>query len=106
MLVLGAVVVALNWGQTTPVAPLPEEPTFAQTPDRSETAHLYSTFRPEATTTSTLPGRDLWPDVKLPVKQSVKAQGTPTKVAAPPKARNIKAPIRPPNVVNLSGHIL
>jgi hypothetical protein len=105
MLVLGAVVVALNWGQTTPINPLREEPTLTQTPDRSETAHLFSTFRPEATTTSTLPGPDLWPDVKLPVKQSVKAQGTLPKVAAPPKARNVKAPIKP-NVVHLSGHIL
>ena len=102
LLVLGAVVVALNWGHSIPVETGPA----AAEPDRAETAHLFSGSGPRATAILPHPALSPWPDVKLPVKRSTSVQWTST-TATPPKARSVgKFPKQQPNVVNLSGHIL
>jgi hypothetical protein len=101
-LVLGAVVVALNWGHSIPVE---TGPAVAER-DRAETVHLFSAAGPRAAAIPPQPALSPWPDVKLPVKKSTSVQGTST-TFAPPKARTVgKVPKQQPNVVSQSGHIL
>src|SRR4051812_35775668 len=82
LLVVGAVVAALNWRHSIPVETDPAA--AAGAPDRAETAHLFSASGPKAITIPPAAGFSLWPEVKLPVKKSTSVQGAST-TGSPPK---------------------
>ena len=103
LLAVGGVVVALNWGRPNETPTTPLVPSTLSESESAETVQVFSAWA-----TATEPVRpdqpfSLWPDAKLPSKESPKVQST---IKNPPKSTAGKILKRQPTVVNVSGHIL